>query len=69
MNRGAIEDAVWAIRASVGDEEVAHSMEDDLRRDFIRSIASGEWGASLDLQIAARLVLSTDDLDFPRWCA
>jgi len=69
MNRGTIEDAIDVIQASAGDDEAAHGLEDKLRRDFIKSLADGEYGASMDLQISARLVLSTEDLDFKRWCA
>lgn len=69
MNRGAIEDAVDAIRESADDDEHAHGLEDRLRRDFIKSLADGAYGASVDLQVAARLVLSTDEIDFDRWCA
>jgi hypothetical protein len=69
VNRGAIEDAVDAIRASSEDDEAAHGLEDGLRRDFIRSLAAGEHGASVELQQLAKLVLSTEQIRFARWCA
>jgi len=45
------------IKASVGDDEGAHGMEDALRRDFIAYLASG--GAE-DIQSKAALVLTTE---------
>lgn len=59
--RGAVDE----IRRHLHDDEVAHSMEDDLRRDALKAIAEGAENA----EEIARIALSTDELDFERWCA
>ena len=48
------------------DDEAAHGEEDDLRADVLRYIAEAAPEPFAEL---ARLALSTDDLDFSRWCA
>jgi hypothetical protein len=53
------------IRACVGDDEAAHSMEDALRRDVLQAIADG----SPDAVELARIALESESLDFARWCA
>lgn len=57
---------IGEIKANTHDDEVAHLREDQLRADFIRFIVSGD---NPDLAALASLVLSTDDLEFARWCA
>jgi hypothetical protein len=47
------------------DDELAHSLEDKLREDVLKSIASGVDNP----QELARLVLTTTELKFSRWCA
>lgn len=47
------------------DDEVAHSQKDTLYEDFISTIAKRKDG----LGIKARLILTTKDIDFARWCA
>jgi hypothetical protein len=54
------------IELLVGDDEAAHSEEDGLRDDFIRWIAETETG---ELGEKAKLILSTNDIYFHRWCA
>ena len=54
------------LREIAGDDEAAHSEEDDLRRDVLRAIADGECD---DPAAAARLVLTTSEIRFARWCA
>lgn len=63
-----IEQQLLGVRVAVEglDDEKAHSLEDALRRDFIRYIA--EYGTG-ELKVMARAVLETEDMDFSRWCA
>lgn len=64
----SVEDAkAWVerIRAMAGDHEAAHSEEDRLRAAVLRAIADG----SPDAVELARIALTTDDIDFARWCA
>ena len=53
------------IKASVDDDEGAHSMEDGLREEFIRYVAKRKD----HLGKKARLILTTNDIDFRRWYA
>jgi len=46
-------------------DEVAHSYEDDLREAFIEFVAKRKD----KLGEIARIVLSTNDIRFSRWCA
>lgn len=57
---------VSRIRQMAGDPEMAHSEEDDLRRDLLVAIARGECDDPV--QCAAE-ALATEQLSFPRWCA
>lgn len=61
-------DAVEALRSLSGDDEVAHVHEDRLRADVLRAIASGEVVGDAARDLAA-IALSTDDIEFARWCA
>ena len=65
MTKEEILQAVQKIRDIAGDDERAHSQEDALREGFIEFIVerNGELGE------LARLVLSTNEIDFARWCA
>lgn len=56
------------IAAAAGDPEVAHSLEDDLYRDFVTAIASGHW-SSFRIEGVAFEVLKTKDISFARRCA
>lgn len=49
-----------------GDPEGAHSYEDQLAWDVLRTIAEG---LSADPASICRASLASRDLDFPRWCA
>lgn len=55
------------IRASSGDSEIAHGMDDRLRADFIKYIATFDSLPSLAAK--ARMILTTDDMQFERWTA
>jgi hypothetical protein len=52
---------------STHSDEGAHSKEDQLYRDVLKAIASGQNISSpADL---AQAVLVTEDMEFARWCA
>jgi hypothetical protein len=57
---------VREIEARIDDDEVAHSMEDDLYADFIKSIIRGK---NNKLARIAQEVLKTKELNFDRHCA
>ena len=65
MKKEDIIKAVQDIKHSVGDNESAHSMEDALRESFIEYVATRKDS----LGEKARLILSTNKIDFERWCA
>ena len=52
------------IRTVMEDPTTAHSLEDELYHDFARYVA-GQAGE--ELAAMAHLVLSSEDLDFPRY--
>jgi hypothetical protein len=56
---------VEEIEAWKGDDEAAHGKENQLREDFIRYVAET---ATPSLAEKARLVLSTNHIEFARWC-
>jgi len=49
-----------------GDDEAAHSNEDDLHVDFIRHVAAA---GTPELAEMAKEILKVCDMDFARWCA
>ncbi len=61
-----IQKRIAVIKDSEWDYEVAHGLEDKLREDFIRYVATLEIPT---LAEKAKLILSTEDIDFPRYCA
>lgn len=65
MTLKQIEERVERIRRMAGDDEAAHSEEDELRHDFI------EYVASLPIPLAKKAwaVLETSGIRFARWCA
>ena len=66
MTTKEIQDAIDHIKAIAGDDEAAHSEEDALYGQFVKYIADG----GLDgIQKKARLILTTSDIRFARWCA
>lgn len=66
MTIDEIRQRIAAIRAIATDDERAHGKEDRLYADFIQSVADGDAD---DLPAKAKLVLTTADIDFARWCA
>lgn len=63
----AAEAAVAAVAEKVGDPERAHSREDDAYLAFLKEIAKGmnQYHAAN----MAKILLKTQELNFPRWCA
>jgi hypothetical protein len=61
-----VEREVTRIRGMAGDDEAAHSAEDDLWENVLRAVASGETDDSAGIAAAA---LKTKTIDFARWCA
>lgn len=54
------------IAAIAQDEEKAHQAEDRLRFEVLHAIA---YGYCEDPRACAKAVLTTGDIEFPRWCA
>jgi hypothetical protein len=61
-------DGVERIRKSTEDPEGAHSAEDSLRYDALMAIYGGNLTKEEMMEVA-RIALSTEDFEFPRWCA
>jgi hypothetical protein len=68
MTPKEVRDRVDAIRACAADDEAAHGMEDQLWRDVLFAIAAEEIDPAVAIQCAA-IALTTDTIDFARWCA
>lgn len=67
MTLKEIKSSIQDIEKSSWDDEAAHSNEDALRERFIEYVASLKDLPSLSKK--AKLVLSTGDIEFSRWCA
>lgn len=65
MTVDEIQQRIETILQESHDDEVAHSLEDDLYRDVVRAIAAGAPNAR-DL---AQEALHTEIISFARWCA
>lgn len=68
MTTEEISKRLQLIRELKWDDEVAHSEEDELYRDFIGYVASLN-GYLPDLAAKAKLVLESREIGFCRWCA
>lgn len=68
MDVAEVRQRVDEIRASAGDDERAHSLEDGLHADVLAAIAIGELRDVEAIQCAA-IALTTDTIEFARWCA
>lgn len=68
MTQNEIKERIAKIRANARDYEyeAAHSDEDELRTDFIRYVA--EYGPQY-LATMAEEILTTDEIEFKRYCA
>lgn len=63
-----IEIRLEQIRRASGDYELAHILEDRLRDDVLSAISSGGIDGA-DVRLAASAVLTSADVEFPRYCA
>jgi hypothetical protein len=59
---------VATIKEVSGDDEVAHGKEDSLRGWFIKCLALGLYDID-EARAVAMIVMSTDEIEFERWCA
>lgn len=66
MNIEQIKAEVAHIESIKWDDEVAHSLEDNLHLKFIGFVAQS---GPPELAAMALEVLKTKDMDFARWCA
>lgn len=57
------------IESISGDDEMAHSLEDDLFYDFVDDIASDEFKSKEDIIEAAKEVYKVKTIEFCRWHA
>lgn len=64
MNSHEVERRVAEIAAVAGDSEQAHSLEDNLYRDVLRSIAEG----NANPRGVAQAALACDSIRFQRGC-
>ena len=66
MDLKHIQKIIKQIKNQAGDDEGAHSLEDDLYHNFI------EWLSQTrkdDIGIMAKEIIKTEKIDFARWCA
>ena len=66
MTVADVEHRLDKIERKRGDDEVAHSWEDELHQDVLRAIADGQCS---DPAAIARTALLSDEIEFSRWCA
>ena len=66
MTISEVEDRLALLRQIAGDPEAAHGEEDSLYGDVLNAIATGEAEDAVEM---ARLVLTSEDIDFARWYA
>jgi hypothetical protein len=60
-----IEFRIQQIQAKHGDPEAQHIREDNLYLDFIKEIAASDSAFAEQ----AKLILTTQEMRFSRWCA
>ncbi len=68
MTTHEIKSRIKNIREIANDDESAHSAEDELHLDFIKYVATLSEHLP-ELAAKAKLVASTEDIRFCRWCA
>ena len=66
MTPESVRQRVADIAACKGDDEHAHSMEDDLYFDVLAHIAAG---LCADPKACANEATKSKEIDFQRWCA
>ena len=59
---------VGSIKRISGDDECAHGYEDSLRAWFISCAAKGMYSKKELIEVA-KIVESTSEIKFARWCA
>ena len=69
MTIDTIKSRLEEIRRIAGDNERAHSAEDELHQDVLRAIADGDIEPLDSIREAARLALASIDIEFERWSA
>lgn len=65
LTPGRVREFVAEIAEVAGDPEVAHDMEDSLRREVLTAIAINQISGA-DAQLAALYALASQDIEFPR---
>ena len=65
MSIEEIKKALSMIEAANGDDEAQHSLEDELYAGFVEHISQGQS----EYAEMAKLILTTKQMDFARWCA
>lgn len=65
LNERDVLDEVERIKEIAGDDEMAHSAEDELHQDVLKFIALGQDENGKLAQAA----LKTKEIEFSRWCA
>ena len=63
-----VEEAVADIESMAGDDEAAHTKEDQLYYEILKLIAEGALSGE-DAVLCAKEALKTVEIDFARWCA
>lgn len=66
MTEDELQQRVDALRELHGDDEMAHSQEDEIWADVLRAIASGYGASPMRL---AQIALTTREIKFCRWYA
>lgn len=66
MRASDVEERLQRIRKVVWDDELAHSLEDELYLEVLRAIASGMCD---DPKACAAKAIETQVFAFGRWCA
>jgi len=61
-----IEKNIEHLKQISGDDEAAHSYEDSMREGFLEFVATSTIEPYAGM---ARLLLTTNNIDFNRWCA
>lgn len=60
---------VSKIKSIASDDESAHSLEDSFRENFIKCVAKGLYEDISEAQQIAKIVYSTNKIEFSRWYA
>jgi len=70
MTIGEARARVEEIRAKSGDDEWAHSAEDEMYLAILRQLVEAKTAQEAnDAALVAAIALETQDIDFQRWCA